>query len=83
MALPDTIVVVPPTGQSIVVTSQDPVITTNLPVTLRNTAATDYNMIDKLADVNTAGRDDQSVLIYNANTDIYEVRPLEIDGGEF
>lgn len=77
-----------PAGQSIRVNlASDQTITSTAPITLRDTRS-DYNAIDKLTDVDTSGRVNQSTLVYNAATDRYELKTIaqalpSLDGGTF
>lgn len=66
------------------------IITTNNPVTLKNiptlqaiSNAVASTTIDTLLDVDLTQRVDGSTLVYNANTNTYDVEPLTIDGGTF
>ena len=63
-------------------------IQSSTPVTLKNTlnlnAAGNTGRLDTLADVlEPAIPTDGSTLVYNSNTDIYEVKQLDLDGGSF
>ena len=58
------------------------------PVTIKNTlnlnGAANTGRLDKLADVSEpAIPTDGATLVYNSNTDIYEVKELDLDGGSF
>lgn len=52
---------------------------TKPPVVLKNASL----RFDQMADVIEAGATDNAVPVYNAETDKYEVRQLNIDGGIF
>lgn len=63
-------------------------IQSSTPVTLKNTlnlnAAGSTGRLDTLADVlEPAIPTDGSTLVYNSNTDIYEIKQLDLDGGSF
>ena len=59
---------------------------TSKSITLKNDTSltSSTNRLDNLADVSEPGNPtDGSTLVYNSNTDIYEVRELDLDGGDF
>jgi len=63
-------------------------IQSSTPVTIKNTlnlnGAANTGRLDKLADVSEpAIPTDGATLVYNSNTDIYEVKELDLDGGSF
>lgn len=40
--------------------------------------------LSELADISTAGQSDGDVLVYNANTTLYEIKPIpKVDGGTY
>jgi hypothetical protein len=54
------------------------------PLTLRNQIQNPtLNSIEDLPDVAEVSVTDGATLVYNANNDLYEVKQLIIDGGEF
>lgn len=54
------------------------------PLTLRNQIQEQiFNSIEDLPDVSEVSVTDGATLVYNANNDLYEVKQLIIDGGEF
>lgn len=76
-------------GQNIRASVNDTgLISTDRPITLRDTRA-DFNAIDKLIDVDTTGKANNTFLIYNNTTNKYEVKPFDenvidlIDGGTY
>lgn len=52
---------------------------TNPPVTLENADV----RFDQMADVIESGATDNAVPVYNSETDKYEVKQLDLDGGTF
>jgi hypothetical protein len=63
-------------------------IQSSTPVTLKNTlnlsGAGSSGRLDRLADVSEPPiPTDGATLVYNSNTDIYEVKELDLDGGSF
>jgi hypothetical protein len=63
-------------------------IQSSTPVTLKNTlnlnASGSSSRLDALADVLEPDiPTDGATLVYNSNTDIYEVKELDLDGGSF
>lgn len=52
---------------------------TNPPVTLENANV----RFDQMADVVETGATDNAVPVYNSQTDKYEVKQLDLDGGTF
>lgn len=76
-------------GQNIRVTlNTDGTFSSNKPITLRDTRA-DYNAIDKLTDVDTTTKANNTTLVYNSVTGRYELKQLDtnqitsIDGGTY
>ena len=55
-------------------------------ITLKNDTnlSSSSSRLDALADVSEpANPTDGATLVYNSNTDIYEVREIDLDGGDF
>jgi hypothetical protein len=76
-------------GQNIRVTlNTDGTFSSNKPINLRDTRA-DYNAIDKLTDVDTTAKANNTTLVYNSVTGRYELKQLDtnqitsIDGGTY
>jgi hypothetical protein len=76
-------------GQNIRVTlNTDGTFSSNKPINLRDTRA-DYNAIDKLTDVDTTTKANNTTLVYNSVTGRYELKQLDtnqitsIDGGTY
>jgi hypothetical protein len=76
-------------GQNIRVSlNTDGSFSSNKPITLRDTRA-DYNAIDKLTDVDTTTKANNTTLVYNSVTNRYELKQLDtnqitsIDGGTY
>lgn len=76
-------------GQNIrVVVNQDGSFSSNKPINLRDTRA-DFNSIDKLTDVDTTNKANNSFLVFNSATNKYETKPFDetyidsIDCGTF
>jgi hypothetical protein len=60
------------------------IITPVPPIVIRNQIQEQiFNSIEDLPDVAEVSVTDGATLVYNANNDLYEVKQLVIDGGEF
>jgi hypothetical protein len=64
------------------------IIHSSTPITLKNTlnisGSGTTNRLDTLTDVSEPNiPTDGATLVYNSNTDIYEVKELDLDGGSF
>ena len=60
------------------------IITPVPPIVIRNQIQEQiFNSIQDLPDVAEISVTDGATLVYNANNDLYEVKQLVIDGGEF
>lgn len=60
------------------------IITPVPPIVIRNQIQEQiFNSIEDLPDVAEVSVTDGATLVYNANNDLYEVKQLIIDGGEF
>jgi hypothetical protein len=68
----------------ITVNNNNGMLTNVAPLTLRNQIQNPtLNSIEDLPDVAEVSVTDGATLVYNANNDLYEVKQLIIDGGEF
>jgi hypothetical protein len=80
------VTVTPSTVKNIVVVKKTGSVISTEKVTVKNVPAVpsgSATKLDSLSDVDTSIEEDGSVLIYDADTDKYVVKPLELDGGEF
>lgn len=60
------------------------ILTPAAPLTIKNQIREyQINSIEDLPDVSEISVTDGATLVYNANNDLYEVKQLNIDGGEF
>lgn len=60
------------------------IITPTLPIVIRNQIQEQiFNSIEDLPDVTEVSVTDGATLVYNANNDLYEVKQISLDGGEF
>lgn len=54
------------------------------PISLKNQIQDQvFNSIEDLPDVAEVSVTDGATLVYNANNDLYEVKQINLDGGEF
>jgi hypothetical protein len=54
------------------------------PITLKNQIQEQvFNSIEDLPDVSEVNVSNNATLVYNASNDLYEVKQLDLDGGEF
>lgn len=59
-------------------------ITPTLPIVIKNQIQEQiFNSIEDLPDVTEVSVTDGATLVYNANNDLYEVKQISLDGGEF
>ena len=59
-------------------------ITPTLPIVVKNQIQEQiFNSIEDLPDVTEVSVTDGATLVYNANNDLYEVKQISLDGGEF